>query len=59
MDTGDRFGILSVALQLIHSATESPPGGPGHALLSGDMPGLVDDDARDLGRLFPRPGIGG
>ncbi len=26
---------------------------------SADLPGLADDDARCLGRLFPRPGIGG
>ena len=26
--TSDQFGILSIALQLIHGATEGPPGGP-------------------------------
>ncbi len=57
--TSDRFGILSIALQLIHGATEGPPGGPGPVFPAGDLPGLADDDARDPGRLFPRSGIGG
>ncbi|MEH6527938.1 MAG: hypothetical protein V7723_17850 [Sneathiella sp.] len=57
--TSDRFGILLIALQLIHGATESSPGGPGLVFLAGDMPGLVDNAARDLGRLFPHPRIGG
>ena len=46
-------------LQLIHGAMEGPPGGPGPVFPAGDLPGLADDDARGLGRLFPRPGIGG
>ena len=54
-----RYGILSIALQLLHGATESPPGGPGPVFPAGDLPGLVDDDARGLGRRFPRPGVGG
>ena len=53
-----RFGILSIAPQLIHGATEGPPGGPGPVFPAGDLPGLADDDARDPGRLFPRSGIG-
>ncbi len=57
--TSDRFGILSIALQLIHGAPEGPPGGPGPVFPAGDLPGLADDDARGLGRLFPHPGIGG
>ncbi len=57
--TSDRFEILSIALQLIHGATDGPPGGPGPVFPTGDLTGLADDDARDLGRLFPRPGIGG
>ena len=57
--TSDRFGILSITLQLIHGAAEGPPGGPGPVFPAGDLPGLADDDARGLGRLFPRPGIGG
>ncbi len=57
--TSDRFGILSIALQLVHCATEGPPGGPGLVFPAGDLPGFVDDAARDLGRLFPRPGVGG
>lgn len=57
--TSDRFGILSITLQLIHGATEGPPGGPGPVFPAGDLPGLAADDARDLGRLFPRPGVGG
>ncbi|OUR75398.1 hypothetical protein A9Q83_18435 [Alphaproteobacteria bacterium 46_93_T64] len=55
----DRFGILLIAMQLIHDATERPPGSPGLVFLAGDMPGLVNNAARDLGRLFPRLGIGG
>ncbi len=54
-----RLKILSPALQLIHGATDGPPGGPGPVFPTGDLTGLADDDARDLGRLFPRPGIGG
>ncbi len=57
--TSDRFGILSIILQLIQGATESPPGGPGLVFPAGDLPSLVYDDARGLGRLFPRPGVGG
>ncbi len=57
--TSDRFEILSMALQLIHGATDGPPGGPGPVFPTGDLTGLVDDNAGDLGRLFPRPGIGG
>jgi len=57
--TSDPFGILSIALQLIHGATDCPPGGPGLVFPAGDLPGLVDDDARGLGRRFPRPGVGG
>ena len=57
--TSDRCRILSIALQLIHGATEGPPGGPGPVFPAGDLPGLADDGAHDLGRLFPRPGIGG
>jgi len=57
--TSDRFGILSITLHLIHDATEGPPGGLGPVFPAGDLPGLVDDDARGVGRLFPRPGIGG
>ncbi len=57
--TSDRFGILSIALQLIHGATEGPPGGPGPVFPAGDLPGFAADDARDIGRFFPRPGIGG
>ena len=52
-------GILLIALQLIHGATEGPPGGPGLVFPADDLPGLADDDARDPGRLFPRLGIGG
>ncbi len=59
LGASDRFGILSIALNLIDDATEGPPGGPRPVFPAGDLPGLVDDDARDLGRLFPRPGIGG
>lgn len=55
----DQCGILLIALKLINGATESPPGSLGLVFLAGDMPGLVDDAARDLGRLFPHPGIGG
>jgi len=57
--TSDRFGILSIALQLIHGATEGSPGGPGPVVLADDLPGLADDNARDPGRIFPRSGIGG
>jgi len=57
--TSGRFRILSIALQLIHGATEGPPGGPGLVFLAGDLPDLADDNARGLGRLFPHPGIGG
>jgi len=57
--TSDRFGILSIALQLIHGATEGPPGGSGPVFPAGDLHGVVDDDARGLGRHFLRPGIGG
>ncbi len=57
--TSDPFGILSIALQLVYGATEGPPGGPGPVFPAGDLPGLADDDARGLGRRFPRPGIGG
>lgn len=57
--TSGRFRILSIALQLSHGATEGPPGGPGLVFPAGDLPGLADDNARGLGRLFPRPGIGG
>ncbi len=57
--TSDRFEILSMALQLIHGATDGPPGLPGPVFPTSDLAGLADDDARDLGRLFPRPGIGG
>ncbi len=51
--------ILSIALQLVHGATEGPPGGMGPAFPTGDLPGLADDDTRGLDRLFPRPGIRG
>ncbi len=47
------FGILSIALHLVHDATERPPGGPGPVFLAGDLLGFVDDDARGLGRRFP------
>ncbi len=57
--TSDRSGILSIALQLIHGATEGPPGGPSPVFPAGDLPGLADDDARGLGRLFPRLRMGG
>ncbi len=57
--TSDCFGILSIALQLIHGATEEPPGGPGPVFPAGDLPGLADDNASDPGRLFSRSGIGG
>ncbi len=57
--TSDPFGILSIALQLVHDATEGSPGGPGLVFPAGDLPSLVDDDARGLGRRFPRPGVGG
>jgi len=55
--TSDRFNILSIALQLIHGATEGPPGGLGPVFPAGDQPGLADDDARGLGRLFLCPRI--
>jgi hypothetical protein len=58
IDNGNR-AKLSIALQLIDGATEGPPGGPGPVFPAGDLPGLADNDARGLGRLFPRPGIGG
>ncbi len=54
-----RYGILSIALQLIHGATEGPPGGMGPAFPAGDLPGLVGDDARGFARLFLHPGVGG
>ncbi len=57
--TSDPFGILSISLQLVHGAPEGLPGGPGLVFPAGDLPGLVDDDARGLGRRFPRPGVGG
>ncbi len=57
--TSDRFGMLSIALQLVQGATEGPPGGLGLVFLAGDLPGLVDDDARGLGRRLPHPGVGG
>ena len=56
---GGCTAILSIALQLIDGATQGPPGGPGPVFPAGDLPGLADDDARNPGRLFPRPGIGG
>ncbi len=55
--TSDPFGILSIAVQLAHGATEGPPGGPGLVFPAGDMPSLVADDARGLGRLFPCLGV--
>lgn len=54
-----RDGNLSIAPQLVHGATEGSPGGPGPVFPAGNLLGLVGDDARGLGRLFPRPGIGG
>ena len=57
--TKDRFGSSSIALQLVHGATEGPPGGPGPVFPAGDLAGLADYDARGLGHLFPRLGIGG
>ncbi len=57
--TSYRFEFLSIALQFIHGATDGPPGRPGPVFRAGDLPDLVADDARDLGRLFPRPRIGG
>ncbi len=54
-----RYGILSIALQLIHGATEGPPGGMGPAFPAGDLPGLTGDDARGFDRLFLHPGVGG
>jgi hypothetical protein len=57
--TSYQFEILSIALQLIHGATDGPPGLPGSVFPTDDLTGLADDNARDLGRLFPRPGIGG
>ena len=53
-----RYGILTIALQLFHGPTEGPPGGPGPVFPAGDLPGLAGNDARGLGRLFLRPGIG-
>ncbi len=36
-------GILSIAPQLIHGATEGPPGGPGPVFPARDLLGLTDD----------------
>jgi hypothetical protein len=52
------YGILSIALQLIHGATEGTPGGPGPVFLTGDLFSLADNNARGLGRLFLCPGVG-
>ncbi len=49
----------SSTLQFVHSATDGPPGGPGLVFPAGDLPGLVNDDARGLGRRFPHLRIGG
>ncbi len=49
----------SSTLQLVHGTTDGLPGGPGLVFPAGDLPGLVDDDARGLGRRFPCPGVGG
>ena len=46
--TSDRFGILSIALQLVYGAADRPPGGKGLVFLAGNLPGLVDGDARGL-----------
>ncbi len=54
-----RYGILSIALQLIHGATEGPPGGMGPAFPADYLPGLAGDDARGFDRLFLHPGVGG
>ncbi len=45
--TSDRFEILSITLQLIHGATDGPPGLSGSVFPTGDLTGLADYHARD------------
>ncbi len=42
------FGILSISLHPVHDATEGLPGGPGSVFTAGNLPGLVDDEARAM-----------
>ncbi len=57
--TGHKFRILSIALQLIHGATENPPRSPSLVFPAGDLLDAAGDDARCLGRLFLRLGVRG
>ncbi len=57
--TSDPFGILSIALQLVHGATEGLSSGAGLVFPADDLPSLVNDDVRGLGRRFPCTGVGG
>ena len=58
-DEGGRLGILSIILQLFHGAAERSPSGPSLVFSAGDLPGLANDAACSIGRLFLHPGIGG
>ncbi len=48
-----------MAPQLIYGTTEGPSGGLGPVSPPSDLPSFIGDDARGLGRLFLRSGIGG